>query len=123
MYKVLKLLREAIELISAQYFLTTKEVDPKEEGVKRIEALARLSNRALWPSLMDHREDYSANDTVVFTNDVATCMETHSSTFQTTVAGIWREASSGIILMLFRHRRLEGHSKPSRAGTAPPLSQ
>jgi alpha-1,3-mannosyltransferase len=73
-YEVLKLLREEIEAIGAQYLLTTNEVDPTAEGVGRIEALAELRNQALRP-LVDHPEDYSVNSTVIFINDVAICME------------------------------------------------
>jgi alpha-1,3-mannosyltransferase len=73
-YEVLKQLREEIEAMGAQYFLTTNEMDPTADGVGRVKALAELRNQALRP-LVDHPEEYSVNTTIVFMNDVALCME------------------------------------------------
>lgn len=73
-YEVLKQLREEIEAMGVQYFLTTNKVDPTADGVGRVKALAELRNQALRP-LVDHPEEYSVNTTVIYMNDVALCIE------------------------------------------------
>lgn len=72
-YEILTLLRDEVEKIGAKYFFTTNDVEPWHSD-DRIEALAELRNQALQP-LMDHPEDYSDDAVVVFSNDVALCME------------------------------------------------
>ena len=73
-FEILKLLREEIEQMGAQYFLITNEIHPWGQGVNRVEALAELRNQALQP-LVDHSSQYSSETTVVFLNDVALCFE------------------------------------------------
>ncbi|KAL8679627.1 MAG: hypothetical protein Q9186_004088 [Xanthomendoza sp. 1 TL-2023] len=71
-YEVLMLLRETLEGMGAKYYLQTNEVNPRAEGVDRIEALAALRNQALQPLIDLH---VGADTEVVFINDVAICME------------------------------------------------
>ncbi|KAG6991354.1 hypothetical protein G7Y79_00053g088370 [Physcia stellaris] len=74
-YEVLKLLKEEVEQMGAKYFLATNDINPgKENNLQRINALAELRNIALQP-LVDDAEQYDANVTVIFLNDVAICME------------------------------------------------
>lgn len=71
-FEILKLLRTEIENIGAKYHFSSNDVDPM--AGQRIAALAELRNLALEP-MITHPEQYSANTTVVFLNDVAVCME------------------------------------------------
>ena len=73
-FEILKLLREEIEQMGANYFFGTNDVDPKAEGGNRIKSLADLRNQAVQP-LVDYADQYSSESTVVFINDVSICME------------------------------------------------
>lgn len=74
-YEVLKLLKDEIDQMGAKYFYVSNDIDPgKENNRHRISALAELRNIALQP-LVEHAEQYDADVTIVFLNDVAICME------------------------------------------------
>jgi alpha-1,3-mannosyltransferase len=73
-FEILKLLRQELERLGAKYFFASNEIDPMAEGGDRIQRLAELRNQALQP-LVDEPDQYSAESTVVFLNDVAICME------------------------------------------------
>ncbi|KAL8704319.1 MAG: hypothetical protein Q9201_002505 [Fulgogasparrea decipioides] len=73
-FEILMQLREEIERMGAKYFFQTNEINPKAEGVYRIDALSEIRNQALQP-LVESRPGNDMEITVIFTNDVAICME------------------------------------------------
>ncbi|KAI4251216.1 MAG: hypothetical protein LQ352_004988 [Teloschistes flavicans] len=72
-FEILHLLQQEIEKMGAKYFLQTNEVNPRAEGVNRIEALANLRNQALQPLIHAHAGK-GEDITVAFVNDVAICV-------------------------------------------------
>ncbi|KAF2801754.1 alpha-1,3-mannosyltransferase CMT1 [Mytilinidion resinicola] len=73
-YEVLKLMKENITAIGAEYTFVTNEIDPMAKGGNRIEALATLRNQALKP-LLDQPHRYDPDTTIIFLNDIALCTE------------------------------------------------
>ncbi|KAF1837353.1 alpha-1,3-mannosyltransferase CMT1 [Decorospora gaudefroyi] len=72
--EVLRQLRSSMELIGVKYYFQSSDINPAAKGADRIEALAKLRNLAL-KNLIRHPENYAQDTTVIFSNDVALCME------------------------------------------------
>jgi alpha-1,3-mannosyltransferase len=73
-YEVLDGLRSSMELIGIHYIFQTSDINPSGQGQDRIEALAALRNLAV-QDLSAHPDSYDADTTVIFSNDIAPCME------------------------------------------------
>ncbi|KAI2479836.1 alpha-13-mannosyltransferase CMT1 [Pyrenophora tritici-repentis] len=73
-YEVLKELRFSMQLLGVKYILQSSDINPMAPGTDRIEGLAKLRNLAL-DDLMKSPEKYHENTTIIFSNDVALCME------------------------------------------------
>ena len=71
-FDVLEALRKDMRNLGLEYHLQTSEIDPKQGD--RIEGLAALRNLALEP-LIKEPARYSPDTAVIFSNDVAICME------------------------------------------------
>lgn len=71
-YEILKLLRTEVEGMGARYFFNSSDLNPS--AGERITVLAELRNQALEP-LTKHPDQYSADTTILFLNDVSICME------------------------------------------------
>lgn len=63
-----------MKVLGMQYHLQSSEINPLAEGKDRIEALAELRNLAV-QDLGIHPEQYHQDTTVLFSNDIALCME------------------------------------------------
>ncbi|KAI4627282.1 uncharacterized protein J4E87_003844 [Alternaria ethzedia] len=57
-----------------RYYFKSSDINPLAKGENRIENLAKLRNLAL-RDLIAHPEHYDEDTTVIFSNDVALCME------------------------------------------------
>ncbi|KAF2710086.1 glycosyltransferase family 69 protein [Pleomassaria siparia CBS 279.74] len=73
-FEVLKQLQPEIENLGSRYMFQSSDINPKGEGTDRIKALAELRNLAL-KDLLDHPQSYADDATVIFSNDIALCME------------------------------------------------
>jgi alpha-1,3-mannosyltransferase len=73
-YEVLDELRSSMELLGIRYIFQSSDIDPLAKGKDSIEALAELRNLAV-EDLIDHPKSYDADTTVIFSNDIALCME------------------------------------------------
>lgn len=73
-YEVLQKLRSSMQLLGVNYIFQTSDIDPMAPGTDRIKALAELRNTAL-DDLVRHPKKYHEETTVIFSNDVALCME------------------------------------------------
>jgi alpha-1,3-mannosyltransferase len=73
-FEVLDELRSSMQLLGIKYILQSSEINPTAQGTDRIEALAELRNLAL-KDLLEHPEHYDKDATVIFSNDIALCME------------------------------------------------
>jgi alpha-1,3-mannosyltransferase len=73
-YEVLDELRSSMELLGIRYIFRSSDIDPLAKEKDRIEALAELRNLAV-KDLVDHPNSYDADTTVIFSNDIALCME------------------------------------------------
>jgi alpha-1,3-mannosyltransferase len=67
-----KSLRTEFDSLGLDYFFNSSDINPLENGVDRIQALAELRDLALQP-LINHEAEFNENATVVFLNDVAAC--------------------------------------------------
>jgi alpha-1,3-mannosyltransferase len=63
-----------MQLLGIRYIFQTSDINPTAKGKDRIEALAELRNLAV-KDLVDHPKSYDADTTVIFSNDIALCME------------------------------------------------
>lgn len=101
-FDVLETLRKDMMSLGLEYHLQTSDIDPKQGD--RIEALAALRNLALEPLTSDAAR-FSADTAVIFSNDVAICMEdllelVHQRVFQKadmTCAMDWSDFPGGPI--------------------------
>ncbi|EFQ89189.1 hypothetical protein P3342_010335 [Pyrenophora teres f. teres] len=73
-FETLKELRSSMQLLRAKYILQNSDINPLAPGTDRIEALAKLRNLAL-DDLIKYPERYHEDTTVIFSNDIALCME------------------------------------------------
>ncbi|USP73784.1 glycosyltransferase family 69 protein [Curvularia clavata] len=73
-FEVLDELRSSMQLLGIKYILQSSETNPTSKGTDRIEALAQLRNLAV-NDLIAHPEHYANDTTVIFSNDIALCME------------------------------------------------
>jgi alpha-1,3-mannosyltransferase len=73
-FEVLDALRPSMQRLGIPYHLESSGVDPTAQGNDRIESLAELRNLAVH-DLVLHPEQYDSDTTVIFSNDVALCME------------------------------------------------
>ncbi|KAF2197735.1 hypothetical protein GQ43DRAFT_475184 [Delitschia confertaspora ATCC 74209] len=73
-FEVLKELRTEIQILGSRYILQTSDINPKIEGTDRIIALAELRNLAV-NDLIQYPDNYDPKTTVVFSNDIAVCLE------------------------------------------------
>ncbi|KAI4697648.1 uncharacterized protein J4E84_000780 [Alternaria hordeiaustralica] len=65
---------ESMQLLGIRYYFKSSDINPLAKGENRIENLAKLRNLAL-RDLIAHPEHYDEDTTVIFSNDVALCME------------------------------------------------
>lgn len=72
--EVLDELRSSMELLGIRYQLQSSNLNPTATGTDRIESLAKLRNLAL-EDLIAYPEQYDKDTTVIFSNDIALCME------------------------------------------------
>ena len=73
-FEVLKELRAEIEAFGTRYLFQSSGINPLGAGTDRIKALAELRNLAV-KDLIDHPENYAEDTTVIFSNDVALCVD------------------------------------------------
>jgi alpha-1,3-mannosyltransferase len=73
-YEVLYNLAQELEKLGAKYILQTSDLNPHDGARDRIDALSELRNLAL-SDLISHPSHYAADTTVIFSNDVALCVE------------------------------------------------
>lgn len=73
-FEVLDALRPSMQRLGIPYHFKSSGVDPTAQGNDRIESLAELRNLAVH-DLVLHPEQYDSDTTVIFSNDVALCME------------------------------------------------
>jgi alpha-1,3-mannosyltransferase len=73
-FEVLEELRSNLELLGIRYIFQSSDIDPTAKGTDRIEGLAELRNLALI-DLVAYPEEYDKDTTVIFSNDIALCME------------------------------------------------
>ncbi|KAF2642195.1 hypothetical protein P280DRAFT_372219, partial [Massarina eburnea CBS 473.64] len=73
-YEILYTLARDLEALGVKYILQTSSLDPKGGDRDRIDALAELRNLAL-SDLMQNPGNYAPDTTVIFSNDVALCVE------------------------------------------------
>ncbi|CAN9142979.1 unnamed protein product [Alternaria alternata] len=73
-FEVLDQLRASMQLLGIRYYFQSSDINPMAKGKDRIEGLAKLRNLAL-KDLIAHPEHYDEDTTVIFSNDVALCME------------------------------------------------
>ena len=73
-FEVLDQLRASMQLLGIRYYFKSSDINPLAKGENRIENLAKLRNLAL-KDLIAHPEHYDEDTTVIFSNDVALCME------------------------------------------------
>jgi alpha-1,3-mannosyltransferase len=73
-FEVLKELRAEIEDLGSRYIFQSSDINPHGNGTDRINALAELRNMAL-RDLIVYPKRYAEDPTVVFSNDVALCLE------------------------------------------------
>jgi alpha-1,3-mannosyltransferase len=71
-YEILLGLMREFDKMGLQYYLNTSVIDPRAEGMNRVEGLSALRNLALRP-LIDHQHHFVEDATVAFINDVAAC--------------------------------------------------
>ncbi|CAK7212869.1 hypothetical protein SBRCBS47491_001610 [Sporothrix bragantina] len=72
-YDVLNALRPTLDALTTTYYLRSSDIDPKQGD--RIAKLAELRNMALQPLVDNALNQYTADTTVIFMNDVAACTE------------------------------------------------
>lgn len=72
-YETLSALKHELHELGVQYHLQTTSLHPNEENADRIARLAELRNLALSP-LTQHPGNFSPDATVIFSNDVALCV-------------------------------------------------
>lgn len=73
-FEVLDELHASMQLLGIKYYLQSSDINPTAKGTDRIEALAKLRNLAL-KDLIQHPEHFDEDTTVLFSNDIALCME------------------------------------------------
>lgn len=73
-FEVLEELRSSLQALGVIYFMQSSDINPTDQGIDRIEALADLRNLAL-QDLLDNPAHYHPETTVIFLNDIALCME------------------------------------------------
>ncbi|OSS52851.1 hypothetical protein B5807_02449 [Epicoccum nigrum] len=73
-FEVLDTLRPSLQTLGVKYFFQTSDINPLAKGGDRIESLAILRNLAL-QDLLTNPTHYDADTTVIFSNDIALCME------------------------------------------------
>jgi alpha-1,3-mannosyltransferase len=73
-FEILDQLRASMQLLGIRYYFQSSDINPLAEGEDRIEGLAKLRNLAV-QDLIEHPEQYDEDTTVIFSNDVALCME------------------------------------------------
>lgn len=73
-FEVLDTLRPSLQTLGVKYFFQTSDINPLAQGGDRIKSLATLRNLAL-QDLFTNPAHYDADTTVIFSNDIALCME------------------------------------------------
>lgn len=73
-FEVLDTLRQSLHTLGVKYFFQTSDIEPLVKGGDRIKSLATLRNLAL-QDLLTNPAHYDADTTVIFSNDIALCME------------------------------------------------
>ncbi|RAR16233.1 glycosyltransferase family 69 protein [Stemphylium lycopersici] len=73
-FEVLHELRAGMQLLGIKYVFKSSDIDPTAKDTDRIEALAKLRNLAV-KDLTANPKNYAQDTTVIFSNDIALCME------------------------------------------------